>query len=254
MEKNRTDIDVLRRALDELLFVSAKDHSDADDINSVTAGLLRIIRRHGQVAPHDASAPLATSQTTDAEQESGKHFKYSTMSISEVAADVLSGKAGKEAMTLKEIIAEAERGGYQFDGANPIQSARAAMVRRSNSVGDLVQVSRSHWGLRAWYTQKEMTAIRHKEITKAGMDASFARKGKRPGKGWKLNAAQAAEFKRLVSEGASNSHLGKVFGLATGTASNYKTKLKSWNIGDPYPPQNPADSDDDNPPQMRLIK
>ena len=139
--------------------------------------------------------------------------------------------------------------GYEMESERPEVAITAAMKRRSNNYGDIVQIKYGEWGLREWYSQKELKAFDHKARTIAGMDAARAR-GVKIGSAMKLTEGDAVIFKEMVASGTKIGSICEKFGIAYATFHNYRKRLESWNPGDPYPPPKPekkkTESDDDD--------
>ncbi len=224
-------LEAYQQALDALTSDQSIDPYDQDDLDRAAAALMRVIKRRGNT-PAPAAQAMPPAQTVG---QRPKARPYANLSVVEATVAYLSTLPEKETKSAGEIVEQLTESGYEFEAGKPESALATALRRREGNFGDVINVGRGRWGLRAWYTQREATGFRHTERTKAGMDAASAR-GVKFGKAWKLNAEQATEFKRLMDEGAKNSRLAKVFGLSGMGAATYRKRLKDWSPGDPYPP------------------
>ncbi len=252
MQAGKSYLEAYQQALDALTSDQSIDPYDQDDLDRATAALMRVIKRRSNTpAPQVQAQPPA--QTAD---QLPKPRPYANLSVSEATVAYLSTLPEKETKSAAEIVKILTENGYEFDTGKPEAALATALRRRERNFGDVVHVDRGQWGLRAWYTQREVTVFRQAERTKAGMDAARAR-GVRFGKPFKLNAEQAAEFKRLMDEGKKNSQLSKIFGLSGMGAAKYRERLKDWSPGDPYPPTKSEPPDEDaagGNPSIRVVK
>ncbi|MFG5381919.1 hypothetical protein ACEWPN_12135 [Yoonia sp. R2-816] len=245
-------MNTIASALEALMSISAKDHDDAADINLATACLFRIQKRHASPV---ASAPLQeestrTDQNIAPEEANPGKFRYADLPISEVAVLILKNEAGGKAMKMKDLIEAAQAGGYRFDGANPHQSARAAFIRRGKGHGDLIQVSRSHWGLRDWYTQREITQFKHADAIRSGQESGKS-KGTWSPKGWAISEEQASAIKAKIANGEKLSTIAREYSLTVNTIHRYKKLLADWSLGDPFPPKK---KDESEVPKLRAVE
>ena len=137
--------------------------SDATSIpNPYAAVLADLVRRRDELniaikaieavggvgASSTASAPSSTGTTNDSPvpDEPGQ---YLGLSISEAAKKLLGAR--KKNMTSAEIAKALIDGGMPIKSVDPGNTVGSILTRRFNSVGDIVRVSRSQWGLRGWY-------------------------------------------------------------------------------------------------------
>lgn len=249
MFTNAQIVVVLEAAMSALAAADPLDERDRVDINEAVMNLFRIKARRSSLdggavdlaPPQPDSSPLVTTDSKVGSSYS--QFEYADTPLSEAGVAYLKTLKPREIKSATDIAAHVSQYGYVFEGDNPSQSATAAFGRRAKSIRDIILVERGRWGLREWYTQREINSFSHRQRTKDGMSVRRASGKTVSGRNWKLNETQAAAFKRLAADGASNAELGSIFGLATGTASNYKTKLRDWNVGDPFPPQQKTDED-----------
>lgn len=249
MTQNQLDIVQINAVVAQLAAAKPVDDDDKIEINNAMTGLLRVVARRSS-ASHQASVG-DTKPVSPVDEISGlQPFEFSSMSVSEASVAYMRTLEAKDAQATVDLVKAVKKYGYQFEGAHPNASATAALRRREKGVGDIVQVGRGKWGLRDWYSQREITAFNHAERTKAGLKSSPKMKKKAGHHSWMLNEAQAAEFLRMAAEGCSNSHLAEVFGMSVGGAGNYKAKLKNWKPGEPYPPTRT----DDDAPNLRAVK
>lgn len=221
------------QALDALTSDHSLDPYDQEDMDRAAAALMRVIKRRRQ-----SSGTASTAQAIMPNRmppQSPKSRPYDGLSVAEATVAYLSTLPERETKSPAEIIAHLIEHGYGFEADKPEIALTTALRRRTGNFGDVIKVGRGQWGLRDWYSQRDLTALRHKERTRAGMDAARAR-GVTFGKAWKLNAEQAAEFKRLAARGAKNAELCEAFSLSGMAVTRYRKRLKNWNPGDPYPP------------------
>lgn len=231
-------------ALDALLqeTPSAENRADYD---ALASALLRWMARSGatHVMPAETGEFKLRGQEANIEPARPTYDGLG-LSVAEAVVEQLKTRPAKADMQLKDLVKALKDNGFEFESDNPAGSMNVALKRRNRSYGDVVITGRGRWGLRDWYTKKELSAFAHKERTRAGMDAAKAR-GAQIGKKWKINASQAVEFKRLVDSDAKISHICEVFGISQVTVGVYKRKLANWKPGDPFPPPAEKESEDE---------
>ena len=219
-----------RQALDALTSDTALDAEEEKYIDRAAAALMRIIKRRSGPAPELGKAlPVAPEDTPPLRS-------YDGLSVAEAAVAYLQTLPDKEAKAASEIIDHLQDHGYEFSTDHPDVSLSTALRRRASNYMDIIRVKRGRWGLREWYTQKEVTEFSQRERTIAGMEAAKAR-GVRMGQPWKITADQAAYIKRRLAEGAKQTDLAREFGCASNTIYRYKKLLAKWNPGDAFPPE-----------------
>ena len=251
MANHQQYLAVYQAALDALSADLPHDERDRAEIDRAAGALLRVIGRRSAAQTLGSSdvPPVPTMPRASASMAR----PYDGLSVAEAAVEYLKTLPEKETKTVLEIVEHLKGRGFEFEAEKPETATYAALRRRAGNHGDIIRTVRGLWGLRDWYSQRDITSFRHKERTKAGMDAARAR-GVSFGKSWKINEAQAEEFKRLVADGATNKRLGEVFVVSTVAVTRYKAKLRNWEPGDPYPPTKSEPPDEDDGPLVRLVK
>ncbi len=256
MAQNTRNLDAYRRALDALMSDHGVDADDRDYIDRAAATLMRIIKRREGSLPSLASAGSLISIPDPQKIQR----TYDGLSVAEAAAEYLKSLDERDSKTLVEIVKHLQDHGYEFETDKPEGALATALRRRAGNYRDVFQLGRGKWGLRIWYSQREITAVQHKERTRAGMDAAKAR-GVKMGKGWGISAEQAAELKRLLAEGSKQTQLARMFGVTPNTIHRYKKLLQNWNPGDSFPPSQKGkladNAEDQNEPSLsgfRVIK
>lgn len=267
MANDPQHIDSYQRALDTLLSEAPIDGDDQIQISLATSALMRVIRRR-QVVP----AATVNTSSEKPEKPLGEptgRSNYDGLSVAEATVEYLQTLPAKEDKRATEIVEHLRSNGFEIAAENADGSLSTALRRRANNYRDVVQVARGRWGLRDWYTQKEITEFSHRERTIAGMEAAKAR-GVKMGKGWAISPAEAADIKRRLDAGEKQTAIARDYGCAANTIHRYKKLLKDWNPGDPFPPEpdaadpsgkspkvgekGDATDNDDNPSLFKVVK
>ncbi len=82
------------------------------------------------------------------------------MTIHDAAKKLLASH--RRQMQTAEIVSELERGGVVLTSADKVNTVGSILLRRFNTVGDIVRVSRGLWGLQEWYPGRKFAGARNK--------------------------------------------------------------------------------------------
>ncbi len=256
MAHETQNLDAYRHALDALMSDHGVDADDRDNIDRAAAALMRLIKRREGSLPSLAGEESFTS----APDPQKNQRTYDGLSVAEATVKYFKNLAERDSKSLVEIVKHLQDHGYEFEAEKPEGALATALRRRAGNFRDVIQLGRGQWGLRDWYSQREITALQHKERTRAGMEAAKAR-GVKMGKGWGINADQAAELKRLLAQGTKQTQLARMLGVTPNTIHRYKKLLQNWKPGDPFPPSqkgepNDGDETQNEPPPsgFRVVK
>lgn len=118
----------------------------------------------GGLSPTTPSQPSSTS--TQPKQVSDGPGAFLGMSIPDAAKKLLNAK--RQPMRTPEIAAELERGGLHLTSADKVNTIGSVLLRRFNTVGDVVRVQRGVWGLAEWYPGRRF----NKSATVKGEDST----------------------------------------------------------------------------------
>lgn len=78
------------------------------------------------------------------------------MTIHDATKKLLSSQ--RRQMQTVEIVAELERGGVVLTSADKVNTVGSILLRRFNTVGDIVRVARGVWGLQEWYPGRKFSS------------------------------------------------------------------------------------------------
>lgn len=92
------------------------------------------------------------------------------MTIADAAKKLLTTQ--RRQMTTAEIVPELERGGVVLKSVDKTNTVGSILLRRFQTIGDIVRVSRGLWGLQEWYPGRRFPGGKAKaeESPKAGQE------------------------------------------------------------------------------------
>lgn len=140
--------------------VLADLRSQRERINQAIATLEAL--RSGKPMPSAETPPLgagATGAKPAAKADLGPGA-FLGMSIPEAAKKLLVAR--RQQMRTADILAELERGGLVLTSADKLNTVGSILLRRFNTVGDIVRVARGVWGLQEWYPGRRFVGSKGK--------------------------------------------------------------------------------------------
>jgi len=197
---------------------------------SIDAAIATLVLLGGSYRPAAGSPPspirAAAPATNAADHALGPFFG---MSLKDACYKQLTLVGHKNAQTPKEIWAALAAGGYQSAHNDPSHAVLNALSRRASKRGDVLLVGGGKWGLKDWYTDAELEAIKgsiggmpgrdteaHRERTKSGMLLAKGN-GARIGRDLFMTPERVAEAEKRLAAGESISDIAKDWNISRQT-------------------------------------
>jgi hypothetical protein len=114
-----------------------------------TIALLEGLRSGGgNPVSHGGGAPAESARQPGNRPDLGPGA-FLGMTIPDAVRKLLATE--RRQMQTSEIVVQLERGGLVLTSADKVNTVGSVLLRRFNTVGDVVRVSRGLWGLQEWY-------------------------------------------------------------------------------------------------------
>lgn len=127
--------------------------------NTIT--LLEALRSGSVAMPNLSGSTEASSQPKeDGNRPELGPGAFLGMTIHDAAKKLLATR--RRQMPTIEIVQELERGGLVLTSADKLNTVGSVLLRRFNTVGDIVRVTRGIWGLQEWYPGRKFAASKAK--------------------------------------------------------------------------------------------
>lgn len=126
-----------------------------------TIALLESLRASG--IPATVKRVTATGEASKSKGENRPDLgpgAFLGMTIHDATKRLLASQ--RRQMQTAEIVTELERGGLVLTSADKINTVGSVLLRRFNTVGDIVRVARGLWGLQEWYPGRKFPGSKSK--------------------------------------------------------------------------------------------
>lgn len=179
------------------------------------------------------------------------------LSVAEAAVKLLESKPARTALSQSELVKELVNVGFHFDSSSPQGTLGIALARRARNYQDIIQVAKGRWALMRGFEASEIIKLsaeisaaqteaveEHRKQVHRGLEAAKKR-GVQIGAKPKITAEIVGKLKALLASGCPKMKACKSVGITSTTYYNNKALIDAWREGDPWPPPQRKDNEDD---------